>query len=63
MDKKKSKRARCCGDCIHEYACQAWNIGTIHFADASGCANYETTRDSTPYFIGYREGMNRGRNE
>lgn len=57
MKKKKTKPVKVCSDCIHEYACQAWNIGNIHSMDASYCDNYETVRDSVAYFIGYREGQ------
>ncbi len=56
--KKRKTAARKCSECIHEYACGAWNVGSLHDADATGCANYETLRDSTAYFIGFMEGQN-----
>lgn len=56
MAKKKAQKGRTCADCIHEYACQTWNIGTLHNADASSCVNYETVKDSTAYYIGYQDG-------
>ena len=45
-----------CGQCIHEHACQAWNIGHLHDADASSCVNYETVKDSAAYYIGFLDG-------
>lgn len=30
-----------CGDCIHRFACAAWNVGSITNADATNCTNYE----------------------
>lgn len=56
MSKKNVQKERTCADCIHEYACQMWNVGTLHFADASSCANYEVLKDSTAYYIGYQDG-------
>lgn len=56
--RKEVKPVRKCGDCIHEAACQSWNIGTLSNADATSCINYETLRESNAYFIGYREGQN-----
>lgn len=58
MAKEKPKAVRRCSECIHEYACQMWNIGSLHNTDASSCINYEPLRESTAYFIGYREGKN-----
>jgi hypothetical protein len=52
----KRKPIRTCKDCIHEYACQQWNIGTIHEMDSTNCINYETVRESVAFFIGYQEG-------
>lgn len=54
MAKKKAKKT--CADCIHEWACQAWMLGTNHNTDAQGCAMYETVRESAAYFIGFEEG-------
>lgn len=54
--KKKTPPVKVCSDCIHENACQAWNIGTIHCMDATNCINYETIKDSTAYFIGLMDG-------
>lgn len=60
MKRTKSNREkspiRTCADCIHEYACAMWNVGNIHNADASGCANYETVKMSAAYFIGKMDG-------
>ena len=55
---KYKKSVKVCGDCIHEAACNSWNIGTLSNADATSCINYETLRESNAYFIGYREGKN-----
>ena len=55
--KKKEDKYRTCADCIHEWACQAWNVGTIHEMDAGICANYEAVKDSTVYWLGYRAGQ------
>ena len=54
MAKKKAKKT--CADCIHEWACQAWMLGTNQNTDAQGCAMHETVRESTAYFIGFEEG-------
>lgn len=57
MARKKNKDpAKSCDDCIHENACQAWNVGTIHNTDATNCVNHETVKDSNAYFIGFLEG-------
>ena len=57
MARKKNKSpAKSCADCIHENACQAWNVGTIHNTDATNCVNHETVKDSNAYFIGFLEG-------
>ena len=55
--KKRNEKYRTCADCIHEWACQAWNVGTIHEMDAGICANYEAVKDSTVYWLGYRAGQ------
>lgn len=55
MRKQRKSDKRCC-DCIHEAACQSWNVGSLYNTDAHSCKNYETVRESTAYFIGYREG-------
>ena len=60
--KKKYEKYRKCADCIHEWACQAWNVGTIHEMDATICTNYETVKDSTVYWLGYRAGQADGGN-
>lgn len=52
MPSKKIERT--CEQCIHEYACQAWNIGSIHNMNATNCSNYETAKDSNAYFLGVR---------
>lgn len=43
-----------CADCIHEWACNAWNVGNIHNMDARNCACRETVQESTAYFLGTR---------
>lgn len=55
-EKKQKETYRKCSECIHEWACQTWTHGTIHDTDATNCAIYETVKDSTAYFIGFREG-------
>lgn len=57
------KRGNTCADCIHEYACQMWTCGTIHNTDAQHCTNYETVKDSTPYFIGLQDGRKSNTNQ
>ena len=51
---KKKEAVRKCQECIHEYACQAWNVGNIHNMNAINCTNYETIKDSNAYFLGVR---------
>lgn len=29
-----------CGDCLHYYACAAWNIGSLANTEAGSCVNY-----------------------
>lgn len=55
MAKKQKEPVKTCADCIHEYACSMWNIGTLHWANATNCTNYETVRDSAAYLIGKME--------
>ena len=55
---RQNKQVTTCADCIHESACQAWNCGTLHNANANNCKNHETVKESAAYFIGYREGKN-----
>ena len=38
---KQDEPRRRCFDCEHYHACSAWNIGTLQYADATSCANYE----------------------
>lgn len=38
---KDGTRNRICGDCVHYYACSAWNVGSLLHTDAATCANYE----------------------
>lgn len=47
---KETKAVRKCEQCIHEYACQAWNVGSIHDMNATNCTNYETVEGSNAYF-------------
>ena len=57
MSKKpKQNEVRTCGECIHEWAGAMWNVGTIHFANATSCSNYETVKMSAAYFIGKIDG-------
>ena len=51
---KKKEAIMTCEQCIREYACQLWNIGSIHNMDAANCINYETVKDSNAYFLGIR---------
>ena len=51
---EKNIRIKKCTNCIHEYACQAWNMGIIHDAESSGCINYEELKDSNAYYLGVR---------
>ncbi len=54
---KPEPQKRICGECIHEYACSAWNRGNMHNTDARNCANYETVKTSNAYYIGVQDGM------
>ena len=54
--RETSKPLRTCGECIHEYACAMWNVGSLHNTNAMGCANYETVKMSAAYFIGRMDG-------
>ena len=54
--KRKIEPARTCADCIHEWACQAWNVGNIHNMDATTCQMYETVKDSAAYLCGRLDG-------
>ena len=58
--KKPDKTENTCADCIHEYACQMWNIGSIHNMNATNCTNHTTVRESTAYFIGKLDGRKEG---
>lgn len=53
---KPEPQKRICGDCIHEYACNARNPGNMHNTDARNCANYETVKTSNAYYIGVQDG-------
>jgi len=55
MNRKKHIPLKTCSECIHINACSAWNCGNLESTDASSCANYETVKDSTAYFLGFRE--------
>lgn len=57
MQKSNNAKLKKCSDCIHEAACGAWNIGSLCDADATSCANYETIKESTAYFLGMRDGQ------
>ena len=54
MKENKNIIGKTCSDCIHEYACQAWNTGAIH--NMKACINHETVRESAAYFIGFDDG-------
>lgn len=56
VKKRASKPEKICADCIHEYACAMWNIGSIHNMDATNCTNHETVKESGAYFIGVLDG-------
>jgi len=45
MREKKTKPSRTCGECIHEFACAMWNVGTLRNTDATHCTNYERLSD------------------
>lgn len=34
-----------CGDCLHYYACAAWNIGSLANMEAGSCVNYTPASD------------------
>ena len=34
-----------CGDCLHYYACAAWNIGSLANTEAGSCVNYTPAAD------------------
>lgn len=55
MAKKNTTPTRTCGECIHEFACGMWTLGTLRNTDATNCTNYETVRDSAAYLIGKME--------
>ena len=37
-----------CSDCLHYYACAAWNIGSLANTEAGSCANYKSATDMRP---------------
>lgn len=53
---------RKCTECIHEYACQMWNIGSINQMDATHCISYETVKDSSAYICGLIDGKRKAGN-
>ena len=53
---KQKKSTKTCADCIHEYACQMWNIGYMHNTDAENCTEYTRVKDSASYLIGKMDG-------
>ena len=61
MAKKERNPDRTCADCIHEYQCQMWNMGTIHNMDATTCNGYETVKDSAAYLCGVLDERKRKR--
>lgn len=56
MAKDKKTDFLKCAECIHEYACQMWNIGSINQMNATNCINYETVKDSAAYLCGLLDG-------
>lgn len=61
MKEKENVTAKTCADCIHEHACQAWNVGTIR--NMKACINHETVKESDAYFIGFNEGKKEANGE
>lgn len=57
MAKAKKTACRKCAECIHEYACQMWNVGNINQMDATHCTGYEAVKDSAAYFCGWLKGL------
>lgn len=57
MAKAKKTDCRKCAECIHEYACAMWNVGSINQMDATHCTGYETVEDSAAYFCGWIKGV------
>ena len=45
-ENNKNTRSKKCADCIHETACQSWNIGTIRNMDSTNCLRYEELKKS-----------------
>ena len=41
MKKIKAVNERVCQNCIHHWACAAWNVGSIANMDGRNCANFE----------------------
>ena len=60
MDKKQKQPTKTCGECIHEYACSMWNVGTMHNTCATNCVNHETVKDSAAYLIGKMDAVEVG---
>lgn len=60
MRRKPTVSGKTCADCIHEYACAMWHIGSIHNADAAHCTNHETAKESAAYLIGFLDGQKGG---
>lgn len=57
MAKKKEQiPAKTCSDCVHEFACQMWNVGNIHNMGAERCSNHETVKESPAYLVGIMDG-------
>ncbi len=54
--KKKQIFQKTCSDCVHEFACQTWNVGNIHNMDAERCSNHETVKESPAYLVGLIDG-------
>jgi len=37
----KDKPKQTCSDCVHYWACAAWNVGSIANMDGTNCVNFE----------------------
>ncbi len=56
---KASKQKYTCEDCIHEYACRLSN-NLLSPSNPRKCRCFETLKDSSVYFLGYRAGKKDG---
>ena len=57
IKKKPAELPKKCEWCIHERVCEMWNDGrAMAQSTAMDCWNYEPTKESAPYLVGYLEG-------